>query len=72
MNLRLDHKTSDIIISIYIIITLIARIYIEPLFIGNLLASFFVGFLAILIIWILVKIKFLNPNWFGLFNKTKK
>jgi len=25
-----------------------------------------------LVLWVLIKIKFLNPAWFGLFNKKNK
>ncbi len=67
MKLKLGKITSDIFIAIYIAVTLYFRFYIEPLFNGNFLTSIFIGLFSLLIIWVLVKIKFLNPGWFGLY-----
>ncbi len=72
MKLRLGSKTSDIIITIYVIITLVGRIYIESIFKSNFINSLFMGFLNLFILWALIKIKILNPVWFGLFNKKSK
>ena len=66
MKLRLGPLASDIFIAIYIIVTLLGRFYIEPMLKGHFLISIFIGLFALLIIWVLVKLKFLNPNWFGL------
>jgi hypothetical protein len=71
MKLQLGKTTSDIFIAVYVVITLYLRFYIEPLFRGNVLLSLFIGLFALFIIWALVKIKFLNPNWFGLYKKSK-
>ncbi len=68
MKLKLSSKTSDWVITIYVVITLIGRFYIESLFQINILSSLFMGFFTLFIIWGLIKIKFLNPAWFGLFN----
>jgi len=67
MKFKLGKITSDIFIAVYILITLYFRFYIEPLFNGNFFASIFIGLFSLLIIWVLVKIKFLNPGWFGLY-----
>lgn len=72
MKIRLGNKASDIFITIYVIITLASRIYIDSIFNGDFLSSLFLGFLTLFILWGLIKIKFLNPAWFGLFNKVKK
>lgn len=72
MKLRLNPLASDIFIAVYIALTLLGRLYIEPMLNGNFLVSIFLGLFALLVIWVLVKIKFLNPNWFGLINNTKK
>jgi len=72
MKLRLKPLASDIFIAVYIIATLLGRFYIEPMLNGNFLVSIFLGLFALLVIWVLVKLKFLNPNWFGLINNTKK
>ena len=72
MKLKLGPMASDIFIAIYIVITLLGRFYIEPFFRGHFLISIFIGLFALLILWVLVKLKFLNPNYFGLYNNTKK
>ena len=71
MKSKLSNKASDIFITIYILLTLTGRIYIEPLLKGYFLISLFIGIAALLIIWILVKIKFLNPSFFGSVNNIK-
>ncbi|MCF6212501.1 MAG: hypothetical protein L3J45_00585 [Flavobacteriaceae bacterium] len=71
MKLRLSPIASDIFITVYITITLLGRLYIEPMFRGHFLISIFLGLFALLILWVLVKLKFLNPSWFGLFNNKK-
>jgi hypothetical protein len=72
MNYKLGNRTSDIVITIYAIITIFGRIYIESLFQINYLSSLFMGFFTLFVLWVLIKIKFLNPVWFGLFNKKNK
>jgi len=72
MILKLGNRTSDILITIYVIITIFGRIYIESLFKIGALSSLFMGVLTLLVLWALIKIKFLNPVWFGLFNKKNK
>lgn len=72
MKLQLGHIASDIFITIYVLVTLFGRIYIEPYLKGNFLISIFLGIFALLILWVLVKIKFLNPTWFGLNNNKKQ
>ncbi|MFA5299472.1 MAG: hypothetical protein WC389_14880 [Lutibacter sp.] len=72
MNYKLGNRTSDILITIYVIITLLGRIYIESLFQIGALSSIFMGLFTLLVLWALIKIKFLNPVWFGLFNTKNK
>lgn len=57
---------SDIIISAYIVITLIYRFQLENTANFSTLNSVFLGLSFIMIIWALIKLKVLNPNWFGL------
>ncbi|MEN8811157.1 MAG: hypothetical protein ABF264_06955 [Flavobacteriales bacterium] len=57
---------SDIIISVYILITLIYRFQLENTANISTLNSVFLGLSFIMIIWVLIKLKVLNPNWFGL------
>lgn len=61
---------SDIIISAYILITLFYRFRFENSTNLSPINSLFLGASFIVIIWALIKLKVLNPNWFGLI-KTK-
>ena len=72
MKIKLGNLASDIFITIYIVVTLYAIFYYEPALNGNFLISILLGLFALLFIWALIKIKFLNPNWFGLHNNKKK
>jgi len=72
MKLKLGNKASDIFITIYVIITIFSRIYIESLFRIKVSSSLVMGFFTLFILLALIKIKFLNPTWFGLFNNKKQ
>ena len=72
IKLRLGSKTSDIVITIYVIITIFGRIYVESLFQMGVVSSLFMGLATLFVLWALIKIKVLNPAWFGLFNKKSK
>ncbi len=71
MKLQLKPLASDILISIYAVVTLYFRFKLE----NNTNVSFFnsivIGASFVVIIWVLIKLKVLNPNWFGLFNSNK-
>ena len=72
MKLPLKPLVSDIIISAYILITLFLRFKWESSAQVSPINSLFIGASFILMIWALIKLKILNPNWFGLFNKKNK
>ncbi|SEB48023.1 hypothetical protein SAMN04489761_0960 [Tenacibaculum sp. MAR_2009_124] len=73
MKLALKPLASDIFITIYVIITLFIRFKFEY---NNTsmspVLSIVMGVCFIVVIWSLIKLKFLNPNWFGLFNSKIK
>lgn len=69
--LQLNALTSDILISIYVIVTLFLRFKLESEFATGPLESIVMGICFVVLIWALIKLKFLNPNWFGLFNSKK-
>ena len=71
MKFSLSPLASDIFISVYISATLLFRIFYE--YNSNISAgnSLIIGLSFIVFLWALIKLKFLVPNWFGLFN-TKK
>ena len=70
MKFSLSPLASDIFISVYICVTLLFRFLYDHY--GNISAanSVFIGLSFIVFLWALIKLKFLNPNYFGLF-KTK-
>ena len=72
MKLQFKPLTSDIIISVYILVTLFYRFKLESSAGVSPANSLFIGISFVLIIWALIKLKVLNPNWFGLFNKKTK
>ncbi|WP_250432491.1 hypothetical protein [Hanstruepera flava] len=71
MKFRINPLASDIIISIYVLITLYLRFKFENDTPISTVNSMVIGVCFIVIIWVLIKLKVLNPNWFGLFNSKK-
>jgi len=71
MKLQFKPLTSDIIISVYILITLFYRFRLENSAEISPANSVFIGASFVVIIWALIKLKVLNPNWFGMFNSKK-
>ena len=71
MKFRINPLASDIIISIYVIITLYLRFKFENQTQTSPMLSIVMGICFIVIIWALIKLKVLNPNWFGLLNSKK-
>jgi hypothetical protein len=68
---QLNAMASDLLISAYVIVTLFLRFKFENQTAVNPLESIVMGACFVLIIWALIKLKVLNPNWFGLFNSKK-
>ncbi|MFD2914465.1 hypothetical protein [Psychroserpens luteus] len=71
MKFRINPLASDIIISIYIVSTLFLRFKFESETYVTPMLSVVMGICFVVIIWVLIKLKVLNPNWFGLFNSKK-
>ena len=71
MKLRLNSLTSDIIISVYVIVSLFLRFKFESETPLSPMNSIIMGVCFVVIIWVFIKLKVLNPNWFGLFNPKK-
>ena len=72
MKFQLNPLASDILISIYVVVTLYFRFKLENNTDVSFLNSIVMGVSFIVIIWVLIKLKILNPNWFGLFNSKKE
>ncbi|TVZ28304.1 hypothetical protein JM83_3422 [Gillisia sp. Hel_I_86] len=68
MNYQIKPRTSDILIVIYVVLTLFYRIKFENEAGVTALQSLVIGLCLIAMPWSLIKLKVLNPNWFGLFN----
>ncbi len=71
MKFRITPLASDIIISIYAIATLYLRFKFENDTTVSPMNSIVMGVCFVLIIWVFIRLKVLNPNWFGLI-KSKK
>ncbi len=69
--LQINALTSDIIISLYVIVTLYFRFKLENETATGPMESLVIGVCFVVIIWALIKLKILNPNWFGLFNSKQ-
>ncbi len=72
MKFQLNPLASDILISIYAVVTLFFRFKLENNTEVSYLNSIVMGVSFVVIIWVLIKLKVLNPNWFGLLNKKNK
>ncbi|WP_179319706.1 hypothetical protein [Winogradskyella helgolandensis] len=71
MKFHINPLASDIIISIYVIATLFLRFKFENITNVTPMLSIVMGVCFVVIIWVLIKLKVLNPNWFGLLNSKK-
>jgi len=71
MKSSIHSLASDILITIYVLVSLAYRIKFENELGVSPLQSLVIGACLILIIWSLIKLKILNPNWFGLFDAQK-
>ena len=71
MKFSLSPLVSDIFILVYAAITLYLRFKLEQEMVLSTTNSLMVGGVFVMLIWVMIKTKVLNPNWFGLF-KTKK
>lgn len=72
MNLRVNPHTSDIVITVYVVFTLFYRIKFETAAGVSALQSLVIGICLVAMPWSLIKLKILNPNWFGLFGPNPK
>ena len=71
MKLRLNPLASDIFICVYAIVSLYLRFKYENETQISTMNSIVMGICFVVILWVLIKLKILNPNWFGLFNAKK-
>ena len=71
MKFRINPLASDIIICVYVAITLYLRFKFENNANVSPMLSIVMGICFVVIIWALIRLKVLNPNWFGLLNSKK-
>jgi len=57
---------ADIIITAFLLITLMLRIFVEPPLENHPFISIAAGLVLLLFLWALIKTKILMPNYFGL------
>ncbi len=69
MKVRFTPLVSDIIISVYAIVSLYIRFQLENETSISAMNSITIGLCFVVILWVLIKLKVLNPNWFGLFKQ---
>jgi len=69
MKFQIKPLASDILISIYVVVTLFFRFKLENNTEVSYLNSIVMGAAFVVILWALIKLKVLNPDWVGLFNK---
>ena len=62
---RIGKRASQVIVVLYIIVTLYIRFLVENQLQGLWLISLIVGGLCLLILWAMIKIRILNPGWIG-------
>lgn len=67
MKLQISPRVSDICITIYAILTLYYRIQYESTIGASVVQSLVNGLCLVAMPWSLIKLKILNPAWFGLF-----
>ena len=72
MKLQIGKTASDIIVTIYLLGTLLIRFLLESQFQSNIVISIMLGLFGLLFLWALVKSKILNPGWFGLLEQKGK
>lgn len=72
MRFSLSPLVSDIFILVYIITTLYLRFKLENEVLLSTAASLLVGGAFVFFIWVMIKTKVLNPNWFGLFKSKNQ
>lgn len=71
MKFRLGPLASDIVIAIYVVVSLFLRFKFESETPISPMNSIVMGVCFVVILWVFIKLKVLNPNWFGLFNPKK-
>jgi len=62
---------ADLIVVVYLLITLAVRINLESSLEGHPLISIALGVMMLLFLWALIKIKILRPEYFGLLRKKQ-
>ena len=67
MKLKLSPIASDIVITIYAVVSLYFRFKLESEASVGVINSLVIGVAFLVVIWALIKLQILNPNWFGLF-----
>lgn len=62
---RIGKRLSQVIVVLYLGLTLFIRFSVEEELQGMWLISLIVGAVFLLILWALIKVRILNPGWLG-------
>ncbi|EDM44126.1 hypothetical protein SCB49_11062 [unidentified eubacterium SCB49] len=68
MNYQIKPRTSDVLLTIYIVLTLFYRLKFENEAGVSAIQSLVIGLCLIAMPWALIKLKILNPDYFNLLN----
>ncbi len=63
----LGPKASDWLVTLYVLATLWGRFLLESQLQGHFLISIGIGAFSLLFIWALMKSRFINPSFFGMY-----
>ena len=72
MKWKLSPLLSDIFISVYILVSLYFRFKVELNSNTSITISILTGICFTVLIWSLIKLQILNPNWFGLLKNRNR
>ena len=61
--IKLGEKLSNVVVALYILLTMYIRFLVEPQLRGNFFVSIGLGLFALLFLWAMIKSKFLNPSF---------
>ncbi|MEM6698896.1 MAG: hypothetical protein AAF599_10900 [Bacteroidota bacterium] len=67
MKFKLNGIASDLFVTFYVMATLFFRFQLESQLNGSFLVSIALGGFALLFLWALHKVGFIQPSWFGLY-----
>lgn len=65
-------RKADMIVTIYLLATLWLRFSVEDRMEDHPILSILLGFIMLILLWAMIKLKWLEPNYYGLLSKKSK